>query len=177
MRRPRFKRWIRSEVLRLAGTNSFSLRKFAAKAQRERNPEFDSALLLHAHESGQYNRLMSYLYDEELMAEYRAVEQRLGGRSVERLAFRGTPMMTLPDEYRAIMSRFVDAYHAPELIAEEKRTLWESTRRAVLMSGTSPAELARELGLDPANLSAYLARADVGRFTLATARTIAEYVA
>ena len=175
MRRPRFARWIREEVLAIAGTTSFNLRKLAAKAQRTSNSELACALMLHAHEKNQMNRLLSYVYDEELYQEFTAVEARLGPRSVERLALRGTPMMSLPEIYREMLDRYNDAYHAPERIAAEKQALWDDTRKLLLKSGESPAEVARALNLDAANLSAYLARGDTGRFTLETVRAIADY--
>ena len=177
MRRPTFPRWIRLQVLDLAETQSFNLRRFAAIVQKTHDAQFASALLLHAHENGQFNRLMSYIYDEDTEREYRMVEQRLGGRSVERLALRGTPMMSLPKPYRDFMTSFAEAYYAPERIEEEKRALWEAARESMLVSGSSPAEIARALGLDSSNLSAYLANGDTGRFTLDTARAIAEYLA
>ena len=176
MRRPCFKRWIRGEVLRLAKTASFNLRKLAAEAQRTADVELVSALLLYAHENDQTDKLMSYIYDETILEEYQTVEARFGQRSIERLALRGTPMMSLPQQYRDILERYEYAYHTPENIAAEKRELWETTKQSVLVSGISPAELANALELDQSNLSAYLAHGDIGRFTLATVRRIAEYV-
>lgn len=176
MRRPRFKRWIRNEVLRIAGAESFNLRKFAAQAQRDGNRELSCALLMHAHENGQFERLMSFVYDGDVADEFIAIEKHLGQRSIERLALRGIPMRSLPAEYRELLVRFEDAYHTPENIAEEKRQIWEHTKQSVLETGISPAEIAHELGLDQPNVSAYLSNGDVGRFTIATAREIAEFV-
>ena len=178
MRRPRFNRWIKSEAMRLAHTTSFNLRRLTALAQRQRaeSDELAAALLLYAHENGHLERLLSYVYDDELRAEYATVEQRLGNRSVERLALRGTPMMSLPQSYRTFLERFEAAYHTPERIADEKQQLWEQTRQAMLRSGLLAAELARALNLDAANLNAYLTRGETHRFTLETARSIATYV-
>ena len=176
MRRPRFNRWIRNEVLRIAGAKSLNMRKLAAQCQREGNRELACALLLHAHENGQVDRLVSYIYDEDLAQEFIAVERHIGIRSIERLALRGTPMHTLPEEYRVFFVRYDEAYHAPEIIANEKKELWESTKKGVLEAGISPAEIAHALNLDQPNLSAYLAHGDIGRFKLETARAIAEYV-
>ena len=175
MRRPCFKRWIRAEALRLSGCDSFNLRKLCALGQRAEYRQLGCALMLYAHENGQFARFMSYVYDEELAREYQRVEQHLGPRSVERLALRGIPMMTLPAEYRDFLSRYSDAYHTPELIAQEKHELWESTVHSMLVSGTTPSELAKQLSLDASNLSAYLARGDGGRFTLKTIRLIDEH--
>ena len=178
MRRPRFNRWIKLEVLRLAHTTSFNLRRLAARAQRElaESDELAAALLLYAHENDQLERLLSYVYDESLRAEYIAVEQRLGKRSIERLALRGTPMMSLPVRYREFLDRYESAYHTPERVASEKQVLWEQSSQAMLRSEIIPSELARELHLDVANLNAYLMRGETQRFTLDTARTIAQYL-
>ena len=46
----------------------------------------------------------------------------------------------------------------------------------MLRSEIIPSELARELHLDVANLNAYLMRGETQRFTLDTARTIAQYL-
>ena len=184
MRRPKFSRWIRGEVLALAGVQKFNLRKFAADVQRagggdsngkDGNRELAAALMLYAHENNQVDKLMSYVYDEELAGEYDAVEQRLGMRSVERLALRGTPMMSLPEPYRELLARFAEAYHTPENITAEKQALWEQTHAALLVSGQTPSEIAQALDLDPANTSAYLSSGDTARFTLETIRQIAHY--
>lgn len=174
MRRPRFYRWIRLEVLRLAKTRSFNLRKLAAAAQRTGNADLAASLLLYAHENGQLQRLFAYIYNDNLLAQYKQIEQRLGMRSIERLALRGTPLMSLPPLYRAFLERYNAAYHAPEAIASEKRALRQRTLRSMLETGTTPAELAHACGVDPNNLNAYLARGELHRFTLRTARLIAD---
>ncbi|MBQ9002511.1 MAG: hypothetical protein IJ087_11730, partial [Eggerthellaceae bacterium] len=105
-------------------------------------------------------------YDDDLRREYEKVERHLGDRSIERLALRGTPLQSLPERYRAFLEEFERAYHAPERIASEKRGLLEQTQAAALRTGASPTELARQLGLDRANVSAYLAHGEIGRLTV-----------
>ena len=161
--------------MRIAGTTSFNLRKLAAAAQREPDGDLAAALLLYAHENNQLDRLSKYLYDEDLAAEYAKVEVHLGARSIERLALRGTPMQSLPERYRAFLEAYEVAYHTPESVAQEKTQLHDTTCAALLRSGTTPAEIARALNLDPANLAAYLGRKDIHRFTLQTARQIAQF--
>lgn len=179
MRRPRFHRWIKKRVLEESRSKRFSLRKLAAFVQGEecRNDSLAAALLLYAHENGCLERLMSFVYDDALRAEYKAVEGHLGQRPIERLALRDTPMYSLPDAYRGILEEYKRAYHAPERIASEKQTLREQAHDAVLRSGASPAELARALGLDRANLNAYLTRGEIHRLTLADAKRLAMYTA
>ena len=174
MRRPRFSRWIRLQVLSLAHTKAFSLRSLAAQAQREANGELAAALLLYAHENQCVSRLMSYVYDEALQREFEKVEAHLGKRSAERLALRGTPMRSLPEKYRALLEAYERAYHTPERIAAEKLALQRQAHEAVLRSGVSPAALARTLGVDPANLHAYITRGETHRINLEAAHRLVE---
>jgi len=115
---------------------------------------------------------MSYIYDSDLDSEYTQVIHHIGKRSVERLAMRGTPLMTLPKAYRAVFKAYENAYYAPERIEEEKRSLQQSAKLAMLQSGESPADIARALNLNYENLHAYLVRGEIKRFTLDTARAI-----
>ena len=172
MRRPRFYRWIRGRVLQLADTRAFNLRKLAARAQEGLSSDLAAALLLYAHENNCVERLMSFVYDDALRSEFESVERHLGDRSIEKLALRGTPMRSLPDEYRAFLDDYALAYHTPERIAAEKRSLLETVRATMLRTGVSPTELARTLGIDRGNLNAFLTRDEIGRITLEDAQRL-----
>ena len=177
MRRARFHSWTRKHLLELSGMDKFSLRKVAAYAQGEKStPEFRATLMLYAHENDCVERLMSLIYDEELREEYRSVEERIGARKLERLALRGTPMMVLSQPYRDVMAAFLEAYETPERNAAEKRALCDLSRRAMLEAGISPAEIADALNLNRPNTYAYLSSGDEKRFTVETARQIADYL-
>lgn len=175
MRRPRFKRWIKKKALAAASTDSFNLRLLAAQAQRSTTDDLPPALLLYAHENDCINKLLSYIYDDMLRAEYISVEQHLGTRSAERLALRGTPMRSLPKRYQKLLEDFERAYYAPEHVAKEKEGLQQEALRLVLHSGLSPSAIANALKLDVANVHAFLMRGETQRFTLETAREIAEF--
>ena len=172
MRRPRFGNWARSELLRETGLESFSLRKLAALAQAEDTSHIAPMLLLYAHESGCIPRLLSFVYDPALHREFELIEHHLGKRSVERLALRGTPMMSLPEPYRAVLTSFEAAYHKPELVDQRKRALQQAAHDSMLRSGSSPAGVARHLGLDPGNTHAFLVKGETHRFSLETAEKI-----
>jgi len=176
MRRPRFQNWARTELLRSTGLKTFSLRKLAALAQASESPDLATLLMLYAHESGSLERLMSLTYDSDLRKYFVSIEQRLGKRSVERLALRGTPMMTLPKACREAFKAYERAYHAPETIEAEKRELQRAAHEAMLRTGVSPAELARELSLDPGNMHAFLVRGETGRFRLETCEEITRHL-
>lgn len=177
MRRARFHSWTRKRLLELSGMEKFNLRKVAAYAQSGKGtPEFRATLMLYAHENGCVERLIPLIYDDDLREEYLMVEERIGAREIERLALRGTPMMVLSQPYRDVMDAFLKAYRTPEANAAEKRRLCELSRRAMLEKGMSPAEIADALGLNRSNAYAYLSSGDEKRFTVETARLIADYL-
>lgn len=176
MRRPKFLNWARAELLRSTGLETFDLRKIAAVAQSEESPALATTLMLYAHEADCLDRLMSLTYDSELRKHFVSIEQRLGKRSVERLALRGTPMMTLPKACREVFAAYDRAFHSPELADAEKQELQVKAHEAMLRSGVSPTHVARELNLDPGNMHAFLIRGETKRFTLETTRRIADFV-
>lgn len=176
MRRPRFYRWIRSEVLRIAGTRVFNLRSLAARAQQPGQKKLAAAIMLFAHENECLERLYALVYDQSLLQEYQRVESHLGPRSIERLALRGSPMLQLPQEYRRCLEAYERAFHAPERIADDKDRLRNSSAGYMLKLGLSPTKIAHILGLDAGNTHAYLVRGEVERFTLETAHDIDEYL-
>lgn len=176
MRRPRFGNWARAELLRETGLQSFSLRKLAALAQATDTSHIAPSLFLYAHETGCISRLMSFVYEPGLYDEYESIEHHLGKRSVERLALRGTPMMSLPESYRSVLTSFESAYHKPELIEKKKRELQQAAHRSMLRSGTSPAEVAKQLGLDAGNTHAFLVRGETQRFSLESAERIERFL-
>jgi len=161
----------------MTGSKRFSLKRFAAAAQkRNASPALRAAVILYAHENDCIPKLRELSLGNELLLEIQEIERHLGSRSVERLALRDTPMMSLPSAYRDLMARYNDAYHTPESVAREKRELRDRTRKAAIESGISPSELAKSLGLDVANMTAYLTRGETHRFSLETARRIAKSV-
>ena len=176
MRRPRFKSWARSRLLQISNQKSFNIRKLCALAQAEESDCLTATLLLYAHEADCLDRLMSFIYEPDLRDELLAVEQRLGNRSIERLALRGTPMMSLPKAYRDVFEDYERAYRAPELNDLEKQKLQQSAYASLLRTGISPAEVAHDLGLDPGNMHAFLVRGETQRFTLDTSRRIERFL-
>ena len=184
VRRPVFERWIRRECLRVAQTQSFSLVKLAALAQsmhrgpsdRVSRKRLAAALHLYAMSNGCERRLQAHIYDAALRHKQEQVAKHIGARDIQRLALRGTPMLTLPQEYRDIMQAFAEDYHAPELQAEEKRQLHQESRQLQLVKGITPTEIARAVGIAPTNAIAYLSHAAVEKITVETAREILDYL-
>lgn len=177
MRRPTFDRWIKREILRAAGTDEFNFRKLAAQAQRDDAPEdLAPALLLYANETGRTDKLLDLLWNDRVRDEYEDALSKIGGRSAGRLALRSTPMMSMLPTYWKFLSRYADAYYAPERLASEKRELWEVAREAQLKTGTSATQVARACELEVSNTNMYLNHADIGRLRIEDAQRVADYL-
>lgn len=176
MRRPRFRNWARSELLRRSGSSSFSLQKLASLAQSGAHEDISPLLALYAHEAECVDRLFTFVYDANLREEYLRIEHHLGKRSVERLALRGTPMMSLPLSYCSVLEAYEHAYHTPEHARAAKEAIRNRSWNVMLQLGITPAELARALDTDPANLHAFVVRGDVDRFTLEKAQELERYL-
>ena len=180
MRRPTFDRWIKRKAQSYSDYPRFSMRKLAALAQSD-DPSIDSshltaALFLFARENDCLEQLTSLGWSDEAHANYEKFNEAIGERDIERLALRGTPLMSVPEEYRDILSDFSEAWHAPENGAKEKRELWKKTHDLQIRIGISNAAVARAVKLDPGNANAYLSKGDIDRVTTAKAREILEYV-
>lgn len=176
MRRPRFKNWARSELLRTSGLRAFNLRKLAALVQSADTKLSPELLFLYAHEAKCTDRLRSFLYEPNLIERFDSIEHQLWNRSIERLALRGTPMMSLPEQYREVLAAYERAYHAPEMIVSQKKALQESSHLKMLKSGLSPADIAAILDMNASNLHAYLVRGETQRFSLEKARVIEAFL-
>ena len=177
MRRPTFDRWIRREILRISKAKSFNFRKLVAQAQRNNAPDrLAASLLLYAYETDRTQKLFELVWDSSIRKEYESVLDVFAGRSVESLALRGTPLMSLDPDYWSLLARFADDYYAPEKVASQKRELWEEARQAQLKAGVSPAEAAKACGMDVANVTMFLNHADLGRLTMKDIKALCSYL-
>ena len=176
MRRPVFERWMRKKLVAALGMKPFDMRAVAARVQKGGSGPFAAALLLYAYEAGRTDELMALTWSDGLRSEYERVIARLGGRSVEKLALRGTPMMSLPPSYRTLLEAYANDYHKPERISAAKRGLWEQARDLQLKTGVSSAKIAKDLELDPSNTAAYLKGSSLDRLSVESAREIVRYL-
>lgn len=184
MRRPVFNRWIKQECSRIAMRDRFSLPQFAALAQSPHQSFSDNvsrkrlaaALHLHAIANGCLPRLHEHVWKKSLEEHYLRVENALGARDIQRLALRGTPLMSLPQEYRNVLQAFYEAYYAPELLAQQKRALHEKTRLLQLKGGITSTEIANACGVALPNVVAYLKNAAVEKVSLDSAQAILAYL-
>ena len=168
---------MRREILRISKAKSFNFRKLVAQAQRNNAPDrLAAALLLHAYETDRTQKLFELVWDDSLRREYEKALEVFAGRSVELLALRGTPMMSLDPDYWSFLTRYADDYYAPERVASQKRELWEEARQALLKSGVSPAEAAKACGMDVANVTMFLNRAELGRLKMKDIKALCSYI-
>ncbi len=175
MRRPTFSRWAKRLILELADTNSFSLRKLAASAQKE-NPRLAEPLLLYAYDINSTEKLLSLIWDEELRATYTRVLQALGKKNLTDIALEKLTIDGLPREYVKILNSYRVAYQKPETLCESKKMRWERSRALQLEKGISAAEIYHALGLNPGNVNAYLKHGALDKVSLDNATSIMKFL-
>ena len=175
MRRPVFNRWIKRQVLEIAGTDSFSLRKLAATAQKE-NPRLIEPLLLYSITAGQVGRLISFMYKDGVLESYKSVLPILQGIDLEEAALSGQLDDSLPREYGKFLKSYRASYNRPETTKDSKRMRWERSRILQLEKGISTADIYRALGLNAGNVNAYLKHGDTDKVSLQNATDIMNYL-
>ena len=175
MRRPRLSRWLKKEVMHLAGLESFSLRKAAAVAQ-DGCPRAAAPLLLFALCSGRTERLLDYVWRDDVRVSFEAVATMLEGKDIESIAIAGGRIEELPREYAKHLDSYHACYHASETKAESKKLRWERSRMLLLQKGVPVAQISRDLGLNQGNLNAYLKHGDVSKLSLANADAVMRYL-
>ncbi|NPD31361.1 hypothetical protein HLV37_05725 [Eggerthellaceae bacterium zg-1084] len=148
---------------------SFTKLSHALESGNERLKPY---LFLYAYEAGQTDRLRDCLKKEALRAELERIVQIMGGRPVQELALRGTPLRLLPAAYQECLDAFDAAYHAPEMLAEQKRTLWEETIQLQREKGITNSMLYQQLKLNPGNANAYLKDGAVEKLSIDNARAL-----
>jgi len=175
MRRPVFNRWIKRQVLEIAGTDSFSLRKLAAAAQKK-NPRLVEPLLLYAIIAGQVDRLISFVYKNDVLESYKSVLPVLMGIDLEEAALSGQFVDSLPREYSKILTSYRASYNRPETAKDSKRMRWERSRALQLEKGVATADIYRALGLNAGNVNAYMKHGDTDKVSLQNATDIMTYL-
>ena len=184
MRRPTFKRWIRRQCCAIANTDEFSFVKLVALAQSSRKGAGDTisrrrlsaALHLYALSNDCLERLHERTWSKSLCEKQARVESALGARDIERLALRGTTLLTLPEEYRDVLQEYHESYYAPELLANRKLELQEQARKLQLQTGTYAIDISKATGIAAPNVVAFLKHADVARVTAEGAESMVNYL-
>lgn len=181
MRRPVFNRWIKRACIEIADAERFNLRAFAAQAQQDKTNEEDCGILaaslhLYSLTNDCNDKLRGLVWRDDVIAVYNRAEEVFGGRSIEALALRGTPMRLLPASYRDILQGFHHAYHAPERKAEAKRDLCEQAQLLHLKTACPLRDITEATGIAEPNLSDFLRHAKVEKLTLQGAQSVLAYL-
>ncbi|MDR2714586.1 MAG: hypothetical protein LBB42_03545 [Coriobacteriales bacterium] len=175
MRRPVFARWIRRELLSLANTETFSLRKLAAAAQND-NPRLAEPLLLYAHATNKTKRLLEFIYKKEIFSSYETVLALVKERNLETLALDKHSADKLPKEYRKFLTSYRAAYQKPENNNKSKQLRWERSKALQLEKGVSTAEVYNALALNAGNVNAYLKHGALDKLSLENATAVMKYL-
>jgi hypothetical protein len=175
MRRPTFAGWIRRLILNLAHTDSFNLRKFAASAQKD-TPRLVEPLLLYAYDSCRTERLLDYIWNEEIQTSYEIALRALDGKDLTTRALFERDTNGLPYEYEKHLNSFRIAYHKLNTINASKKMRWERSRTLQREKGISAAEIYRALKLNPGNVNAYLKHGSLDKVSLENATRIMNYL-
>ena len=175
MRRPVFSRWIKKQVLEIADTESINLRKLAAAAQKEK-PRLVEPLLLYAVAVGHVDRLIGFIYRDNVRESYEKVLAVISGIDLEEAARSGQSDDSLPREYGKFLASYRASYKWPETVKDSKRMRWERSRALQLEKGVSAAEIYRALGLNAGNVNAYLKHGDTDKISLQHATDIMDYL-
>ena len=161
--------------MELAGVDSFSLRKIAAAAQNEKHRLIEP-LLLYATATGQTERLLGFVYKDDVRRSYENVLTFFEGIELEEAARDRQLEGSIPREYGKFLASFRASYNRPETSKESKRMRWERSRALQLETGISTAEICHALGLNPGNVNAYLKHGDLDKVSLRTATAIMTYL-
>jgi len=173
MRRLTFEGFLESYVQHLAGERTRSVRKLAERAAVE--SRLYEPLLLWAAVSGhadQLARLLGGQSDRVEELEALVALHRLGALE----SALAQDDSGLPSEYAKVWRSFVVRRDAPERDAALKH----EARRQVLVleaeTGVSRYRMAKDLGLNPGNLHAFLAQANVSKLSLENAYALVRYL-
>lgn len=170
MRRPTFARYSARIIKELTGHTDVSIRRDIARAQREGNDELFAACMLYAlsHERSEY--VLGRIWDEQYRSEAEDVVSYFGLRDLERVALLNRYQGHIPSSYEDILSRFRESYQSPEKLNEVKESYANELRELTLHYGVSMASLARVIGKDTSNVTAFIQRKELGRLSESDAR-------
>jgi hypothetical protein len=173
MRTLGFPGYLESYVLRLSGGKTLAVKELASRATRE--PRLVEPLLLWAVETGRSRSLHRVLGDGSRMArELETLESLERQGTLERaLASEDSP---LGAEYQKVWRSYRVRANAPKRDAELKL---EARRRVLELEATksvSRYRMAKDLGLNPGNLHAYLAQGKASKLSLERALSLVDYL-
>lgn len=173
MRRLTFNGYLESYVRRLAGRDTLALFQLASLSQSE--PRLVEPLLLWATRSGQSERLLKRLEGrDDLQRELRWLASLEDCGDLERALADADP--GLRSEYVKVWRSYVARRDATHRDAELKLAARERVLALEQMKHVSRYRMAKDLGLNPGNLHAFLSQRNAAKLSLNRAYELVRYL-
>lgn len=173
MRTLTFPGYLESYVLRLSGGKTLAVKELAAMATKE--PRLVEPLLLWAVETDRSRSLCKLLKDGSRMAKELGTLESLGQQQALEPAL-ASEDSALGPEYRKVWRSYLARANAPKRDAELKL---QARRRVLELEATknvSRYRMAKDLGLNPGNLHAFLAQGNASKLSLDRAFGLVDYL-
>jgi hypothetical protein len=173
MRTLSFRGYLESYVLRLSGNRTLALKELVAMAQKE--PRLTEPLLLWAVETGKDRSLERLLKDDSRLASELKMLQSLEQQQVlePSLASEDSPLGL---DYQKVWRSYLARANAPKRDFELKL---EARRRVLELEAARNVtryRMAKDLGLNPGNLHAFLAQGNASKLSLERAFELVNYL-
>jgi len=173
MRRLTFKGYLESYVRSLAGENTLALPRLAELCRSE--PRLAEPLLLWATASGNSTRLLGLLGDcPDLRLELETLVDMHGTGSLSTVLASEDPR--LRPEYSKVWRSYVVRRDAPKRDAQLKADVRTRVLALESSKAVSRYRMAKDLGLNPGNLHAYLTQGNVSKLSLDRVAELVEYL-
>jgi hypothetical protein len=172
VRRLTFKGFLESYVKYLAAEDTLDLTRLAALLPKE--PRLAEPLVLWAAVTGRGARLAELLEGKPLASEVRAVQQLAEKDRLERALTAAGP--ELRPEYAKVWRSYVARRDAASRDARLKLEARERVLTLETEKGVTRYRMAKDLGLNPGNLNAFLVQADARRLSLDKALRLVRYL-
>lgn len=172
MRRLTFKGFLESYVKHLAAEETVDLTRLASLLPRE--PRLAEPLVLWAAVTGRGARLAELLGERPLASEARAVERLAEKGLLEKALSAASP--DLRPEYAKAWRSYVSRRDAP---SRDARLKLEARQRVLSLEtekNVTRYRMAKDLGLNPGNLYAFLVQGDARRLSLDKALRLVRYL-
>jgi hypothetical protein len=173
MRPLTFKGFLNTYVAYLSGEDTLDPARLASLVRKR--PRLSAPLVLWAVETDRVERLAELLTDRpSLVAELRTAERlRVDGRLERSL---GSSRSPLRSEYAKAWHSYVARRDAPQRDAELKLVARERALALEAQKHVSRYRLAKDLGLNPGNLHAFLTQGDPAKLSLEKAAALVKYL-
>jgi len=173
MRRLTFDGFLESYVRALAGSGTLALSELVARTKSE--PRLTEPLLLWAARSGRASRLSKLLYGcSDLLGELALLSSLESSGDLEAALAAEDPR--LRPEYAKVWRSFVARRDAPLRDAELKLKARERVLDLEARKQVTRYRMAKDLGLNPGNLHAYLAQGNTSKLALERVFELVEYL-